>query len=80
MVIFSELAEAGLAKSTESQEQRLALRHSIALHIAHPDAWEKSVQLPILDGSLYVYGLWKVRVTWELEADSNVTVWVGDAA
>jgi hypothetical protein len=75
MVTFSELAETGLARSTASEEQRLALRRSIALHVAHPDAWEKSVQLPVLDGRLYVYGLWKVRVTWELKPDSNVTVW-----
>jgi hypothetical protein len=75
MVTFSELAEAGLARSTESEERRLALRHSIALHVSHPDAWEKSVQLPIRDGRFYVYGLWKVRITWELEPDGNVTVW-----
>jgi hypothetical protein len=75
MVAFSELAEAGLSRSTESEEQRLALRHSISLHLSHPDAWEKSVQLPILDGRLYVYALWKVRITWELGSHGNVAVW-----
>jgi hypothetical protein len=75
MVAFSELAEAGLARSTESEEQRLALRHSIALHLAYPDAWEKSVQLPVLDGRPYVYALWKVRATWELKPDGGVTIW-----
>jgi hypothetical protein len=75
VVTFSELAERGLARATESEEQRLGLRHSITLHLAHPDAWEKSVQLPILGGQLYVYSLWKVRVTWELEHDGNVAVW-----
>jgi hypothetical protein len=75
MVTFSELAEAGLERSTESEEQRLALRHSISLHLSHPDAWERSVQLPVLDGRVYVYALWKVRITWELESDGNVTVW-----
>jgi len=75
MVTFSELAEMGLAKSTEAEEQRLALHHSIALHVVHPDAPEKSVQLPILDGRLYVYALWKVRITWELKLGGNVTIW-----
>jgi hypothetical protein len=75
MVAFSELAEACLARSTVSEEQRLALRHSIALHPAHPDAWEKSVQLPVLDGRLYVCALWKARATWELKPDGGVTIW-----
>jgi hypothetical protein len=63
------------SSSTEAEEQRLALRHSIALHLAHPDASEKSVQLPILHRRLYVYALWKVRITWELMPDGNVTIW-----
>jgi hypothetical protein len=75
MLTFSELAEAGLARSTESEEQRAALRHSITLHLSHPDAWEKSRQLPVLDGRLYVYGLWKVRITWERGPDGSVRVW-----
>lgn len=75
MLTYSELAEAGLVRSTESDEQRLALRHSITLHLSHPDAWEKCRQLPALNGRLYVYGLWRVRIAWELKADGEVVVW-----
>jgi hypothetical protein len=75
MLTFSELAEAGLAKSTESGEQKIQLRHSIMLHVSHPDAWEKSWQLPVLDGRLYVYILWKVRITWEQVPQGDIMIW-----
>jgi hypothetical protein len=76
MVRFSELAEAGLASVTEDAEQRAALRHSIVLHLSHADAAEKSHKLPEpAKERLYVFAMWKVRITWEMLAADHVMVW-----
>jgi hypothetical protein len=76
MVRFSELAEAGLAGATENAEQHAALRHSIILHLSHPDAVDKSHSLAGPAGKqLYVFALWKVRIIWEIVAPADVLVW-----
>jgi len=75
MLKFSDLAEAGLAKSTESEEQKIQVRHSIALHVSHPDAWEKSWPMPTLERRMYVYLLWKVRILWEQIDSGDIMVW-----
>jgi hypothetical protein len=76
MVRFTELAVAGLGAVTENPEQRSALRHSIVLHLSHPDAADKSYRLPVVAGrQLYVFAMWKVRITWEMVAPDDVLVW-----
>jgi hypothetical protein len=76
MVRFSELAEADLTSVTEDAEQRAALRHSIILHLSHVDATEKSHKLPEpASRLLYMFAMWKVRITWEVPAADHVMVW-----
>ena len=76
MVAFSELALAGLARATESDDQRNALRHAINLHLSHPNAVSKSRRLPHASGiEMYMFSLWRVRITWELTPEDVVQVW-----
>jgi hypothetical protein len=75
MVRFSDLAIAGLRNVTDDAEQRAALRHSIVLHLSHPEAIDKSHRLPQpASRPIYIFPLWKVRITWEPTAD-GVLVW-----
>ena len=76
MVKFSDLAAAGLKKATDDAEQLAALRHSIILHLSHPDAPEKSHKLsgPV-SKQVYMFALWKIRITWELTATGDIVVW-----
>jgi hypothetical protein len=66
MIEFSELALAGLDECTEDADRASALRHSISLHLSHPDAIEKSIRLAEpADRAVYMFPLGKWRVTWE---------------
>jgi hypothetical protein len=75
MVEFSELALAGLKECTEDADRATALRLSISLHLAHPDAVAKSYPLPEVAGrALYMFPLGPWRVTWEPRPEGGL-VW-----
>jgi hypothetical protein len=75
MIDFSELAIAGLEEFTESRDRAAALRHSISLHLSHPDAMDKSFRLAEpADRAVYMFPLGRWRVTWEPRPDGGL-VW-----
>ena len=75
MVKFTEIADQGLASATESPEQAANLRASIRLHLSN-NPIDKSAPLAMRDGKhLYVFSIWKVRVTWQALDDGDVLVW-----
>lgn len=75
MIEFSELAIAGLEECTEDADRAAALRHSIALHLSHPDAIAKSIKLAEpADRAVYMFPMWKWRITWEPRHEGGL-VW-----
>ena len=58
MIEFSELAISGLEECTENRDRAAALRHSIALHLSHPEAIDKSIRLAEPpDRAVYMFAL-----------------------
>jgi len=75
MIEFSELAISGLEECTENRDRAAALRHSIALHLSHPEAIDKSIRLAEPpDRAVYMFALGKWRITWEPRVDGGL-VW-----
>jgi hypothetical protein len=69
---LSEFAEFGLRRCFGDTEKALAYRHSIRLHLSHPEAVSRWIRLPApLKQSLYVMYLHEVRVMWEARHPEN---------
>lgn len=74
-VIISEIAQAGIASLYIERERCEAAYWSIRLHIAHPNADQRSRRLNSIPGkALYVFPLGDWRVLWEWDGDDKI-VW-----
>jgi hypothetical protein len=75
IVTLSELARAGLLKAEPNPDRRVSIELSLKLHLRHPEAPMRSVRLTQFKGlNLFLYPLWKFRVTWEYDPE-EITVW-----